>query len=49
MKAKTNKEGLTLLEWTRAAGLGDSRPVWAVRAWQAGEDPTEYRAEAGQP
>lgn len=47
---RTNKEGLTFLEWMAAAGLG-SIPVVDLDqkyldAWSAAEDPTEWRALA---
>lgn len=50
----TNENGLTYLEWLRASGMpfkGDwpavSRPMLqqAMRAWELGEDPSDYRAE----
>lgn len=54
---KTNKEGLTFSEWLTAAGWLDrsgwpavgkhvkARLDSAKAAWEAGEDPTDYRAE----
>lgn len=46
-----NKEGLTLEEWIRAAGTvpesayqQPTRLLKLVKAWRAGEDPTEHRA-----
>lgn len=52
MKHKMNKEGLTVAEWMRAAGVTASEVVpGAPRgkllwdAWEAGEDPSDWRAE----
>lgn len=44
-----NKEGLTREEWMRAAGfvgsaLDKASKVKLTKAWQRGEDPTEYKA-----
>lgn len=43
--ARTNAEGLTLLEWVRANRFGSNKsgPVTAIesQAWRRGEDPTE--------
>lgn len=41
---EVNKEGMELLEWILAAQVPPSRAARA--AWEAGEDPTEHRAEA---
>lgn len=41
---EVNKEGMELLEWILAAHVPPSRAARA--AWEAGEDPTEHRAEA---
>lgn len=42
---KVNAQGLTLQEWLDAAGI--SAAEWKVvkhtQAWNAGEDPTEWR------
>jgi hypothetical protein len=43
--AVTNKEGVTLREWTAIAHCIGAHRVRAVYdAWIAGEDPTEYAA-----
>ena len=52
-QASTNREGLTYTEWLRAAGIeageklvplhGPYSVVATMRAWQDGEDPTEWR------
>lgn len=45
--SKTNREGLTYMEWYRAARM---RPgTKARKAWQAGEDPTEHAARLNGP
>jgi hypothetical protein len=52
-----NKEGLTLREWLRAANIGfdadqnvESQVQGsAFEAWSLGEDPTDWRAEGGNP
>ena len=46
----TNREGMTLLEWLRAAGYADVKDVVPalIDAWRAGEDPAEYRAVRAQ-
>lgn len=44
----TNSEGLTFIEWLSAAGRTVpiyKRFAYLAAAWQAGEDPTEWRAE----
>jgi alpha-beta hydrolase superfamily lysophospholipase len=42
-----NREGLTLTEWLAAAGFSvaklDEQGQALLKAWDAGEDPTEYR------
>jgi hypothetical protein len=45
-----NREGLTFIEWIHAAGkLATDRRIMAFyAAWQAGEDPTEWRAAQGK-
>lgn len=50
--AKINNEGLTFPQWRAAATFGTSRMVVTAselktfrKAWEAGEDPTEYAAE----
>jgi hypothetical protein len=45
MNAPVNKEGLTFYEWYNAATRWDEDAVSyrrAKRAWERGEDPTEY-------
>jgi len=51
VKPNTNGQGLTLGEWLVAANLG--RRTWSLaeearqrKAWRAGEDPTEWAAQA---
>ena len=48
--AATNADGMTWREWAYAAGMSDrsvaAKPAAKVRAWKAGEDPSEYRATA---
>lgn len=39
-----NGEGMTFAEWKAAAGPKAPKGLEAVKAWKAGEDPTEYRA-----
>lgn len=54
---KTNAEGLTFEEWLAASGgiaHGSAEFIrWAQQqaqeAWEAGEDPTEWRARGGKP
>jgi len=44
---ETNREGLTYVEWLRAAGRHALSGSTALRsAWLRGEDPTEHRADA---
>jgi hypothetical protein len=42
---KQNKEGLTLNEWTAAAGYGEAKykPFFLLKAWHDGEDPCDHR------
>ena len=42
---RTNKEGVWFFEWLRVANFGRRTPMRfddAYRAWQGGEDPTQY-------
>jgi len=54
-KAKINKEGLTFLEWTRAAGYDENTERTSIgktdqrKAWEEGEDPTDHRAALTNP
>lgn len=39
-----NANGLTYISWLRAAGYTKSAPH-LIKAWERGEDPSDYRAE----
>ncbi len=40
----TNMEGLTIKQWAEIAGVNPKDSA-ARKAWNAGEDPTSYRAK----
>lgn len=45
--SRTNREGLTFPEWFRAANFARRVPMGvdpARKAWNRGDDPTEYAA-----
>ena len=49
MKARQNKEGMTLREWVIAAGYMPTLcTIELYKAWMNGEDPTDYRKEKEQ-